>query len=128
MAKAKKQSTNNNRQQNQAGALKVHGFRPLTTNQDISHQNIKNGFDTFILGSAGTGKTFLAINAAMELVDEGEVRRVIIVRSTVHLETKDSCQELPMRKQRYTNALLIRYFLTFMVGAMPMVFSNPRES
>lgn len=83
MAKAKKQPTNNNRQQNQAGALKVHGFRPLTTNQDISHQNIKNGFDTFILGSAGTGKTFLAINAAMELVDEGEVRRVIIVRSTV---------------------------------------------
>lgn len=65
--------------------FKLAQVRPLTTNQGLVLQKFEAGQNLALLGSAGTGKTFLACYAALrEVLDgDGNLRKVVIVRSAV---------------------------------------------
>lgn len=58
-------------------------FRPLTENQDIIHQSWKKGKNIGALGYAGSGKTYIAVYEALDLLRNGDVERINIYRSAV---------------------------------------------
>jgi len=65
-------------------SLKVGNFDPLTANQGIFFEKYAEGKHQLLLGSAGTGKTFLALLKAFEDLEMyPEYRKVVIVRSAV---------------------------------------------
>lgn len=79
---------------------------PLTATQEDMFHSWFNGYNICAHGSAGTGKTFLALYLAMHsLLDRREQNRIIIVRSAVAtrdvgflpgtLEEKTALYELP---------------------------------
>ena len=61
----------------------VSTYFPRTKHQGDSALAIQKRNDCLILGSAGTGKSYLAINKALELIEAGAYRRLLIIRSTV---------------------------------------------
>ena len=63
--------------------LELKHFDPLTDNQEKFFNSYDTGKHQMLLGSAGSGKTFMAIYKAMKEVAEGKYRRVVIVRSAV---------------------------------------------
>ena len=60
-------------------------FEPLTDNQDKAFKAWDEGENLILTGSAGTGKTFIALYLALEQVLErgGSYDKVIILRSVV---------------------------------------------
>jgi predicted ribonuclease YlaK len=60
-------------------------FEPKTQNQMNAREAWKDGYNLVLSGSAGTGKTFLALRLALELVldRESEYDELVIVRSIV---------------------------------------------
>jgi phosphate starvation-inducible PhoH-like protein len=81
---------------------------PLTGNQDKAFQLWDEGENLILAGSAGTGKTFLALYLALdELLNKPEYNKVIIIRSVVavrevgylpgKLEEKTAVFETPYR-------------------------------
>lgn len=63
--------------------LDLNTIKPLTPAQEDMFHAWINGYHIAAHGSAGTGKTFLALYLALNEVLEGEARRVIILRSAV---------------------------------------------
>jgi phosphate starvation-inducible protein PhoH len=63
----------------------LRGFTPKTDNQSASIEGFAQGDDLALLGSAGAGKTLIAVYlASQEMVDPGsDVDGIIIVRSAV---------------------------------------------
>ena len=71
-----------------AGQFRVRAFAPRSENQRRYLELIKKNDLTFALGSAGTGKTFLAVAAALAALRAGECRRLIISRPVVEAGEK----------------------------------------
>ena len=58
-------------------------IRPRGENQTNYLKNIRKNDLAFGIGPAGTGKTYLAVAAAVEALDNEEVRRIVLVRPAV---------------------------------------------
>jgi len=63
--------------------MKLQKIEPLTTNQERAFEEYCKGKDLFLHGTAGTGKTFIAIYNAMCDVLAGHYGKLIIIRSVV---------------------------------------------
>ncbi|MCF8532274.1 MAG: PhoH family protein [Reyranella sp.] len=61
----------------------VRKVRPRSENQRILMEAIETNPLTVALGPAGTGKTYLAISAAVEALDAGTVSRIVLSRPAV---------------------------------------------
>lgn len=62
---------------------KGRGIRAKTTGQRLYIENIKRSDLTFGIGPAGTGKTFLAVVFACQMLREGQVKRIVLTRPAV---------------------------------------------
>jgi phosphate starvation-inducible PhoH-like protein len=71
----------------------VKKVRPFSDNQRAMLEAMQERNLTLALGPAGTGKTYLAISAAVEALDEGRVGRIILSRPAV--EAGESLGFLP---------------------------------
>lgn len=58
-------------------------FRPMTPNQARYADSIRENILTFGVGPAGTGKSHCAVNVGAELLNAGEVERMIFTRPAV---------------------------------------------
>ena len=58
-------------------------IRPRGANQTSYIRHIRNHDLAFGIGPAGTGKTYLAVAAAVEALESEEVRRIVLVRPAV---------------------------------------------
>ncbi|MCP3918237.1 MAG: PhoH family protein [bacterium] len=65
------------------GPMKVHPVEPRNENQRRYLELIEKCPLNFGIGPAGTGKTFLAVSAAVQMLRKGEVRRLVITRPVV---------------------------------------------
>jgi phosphate starvation-inducible PhoH-like protein len=63
-------------------------LRPRTPNQEKYLEAIRNNDLVFGIGPAGTGKTYLAVAAAVHLLKTGRVRRVVLARPAVEAGEK----------------------------------------
>ena len=59
------------------------GIRAKTTGQRIYIENIRRHDLTFGIGPAGTGKTFLAVVLACQMLRDGQVKRIVLTRPAV---------------------------------------------
>ena len=70
-----------------SGDVVVHtqrgGIRGRGANQSQYLENIRANDLTFGIGPAGTGKTYLAVASAVEALQSGDVRRIVLVRPAV---------------------------------------------
>jgi phosphate starvation-inducible PhoH-like protein len=70
-----------------AGDVVVHtqrgGIRGRGANQSQYLESIRGNDLTFGIGPAGTGKTYLAVASAVEALQSGDVRRIVLVRPAV---------------------------------------------
>jgi phosphate starvation-inducible protein PhoH and related proteins len=62
--------------------------RPKTPNQEAYLQAIRDHDLVFGIGPAGTGKTYLAVAAAVHLLKSGRIKRVILTRPAVEAGEK----------------------------------------
>lgn len=58
-------------------------IRPKTLGQKVFIDAFKHHDLTFAVGPAGTGKTFLAVCYAVELLKKGEIQKIILTRPAV---------------------------------------------
>ncbi|MFC6439910.1 PhoH family protein [Bowmanella sp. JS7-9] len=63
-------------------------IKPRNPNQSQYVQNIVNHDITFGIGPAGTGKTYLAVAAAVDALERQEVRRILLTRPAVEAGEK----------------------------------------
>src|SRR3954469_768307 len=61
----------------------VRKVRPQSENQRALMQAIASHNLTLALGPAGTGKTYLAVTAAVEALEAGKVGRIVLTRPAV---------------------------------------------
>lgn len=59
------------------------GIRAKTTGQRMYIENIRRHDLTFGIGPAGTGKTFLAVVLACQMLRDGQVKRIVLTRPAV---------------------------------------------
>ncbi len=71
----------------------VKNIKPRSEGQDVLMQSIKDYSLTFAIGPAGTGKTYLAIAAAVEAYEKGDIDRIILSRPA--MEAGESLGFLP---------------------------------
>lgn len=71
----------------------VRKVRPQSDNQRVLMQAIDTHNLTVALGPAGTGKTYLAVTAAVEALEEGRIDRIVLSRPAV--EAGESLGFLP---------------------------------
>ncbi len=71
----------------------VKKVRPLGVNQRTLLEAMERNNLTLALGPAGTGKTYLAISAAVEALDSGKVGRIVLSRPAI--EAGESLGFLP---------------------------------
>jgi phosphate starvation-inducible PhoH-like protein len=81
---------NGEEQRDQSYVKKV---RPLSPNQKVLLEAMETKNLTLALGPAGTGKTYLAISAAVEALEAGDVGRIVLSRPAV--EAGESLGYLP---------------------------------
>jgi phosphate starvation-inducible PhoH-like protein len=60
-----------------------HAVKPMTEGQKRYLDAILHNDLTFCLGPAGTGKTYLAVAAAANMLKRGQVRRIVLARPAV---------------------------------------------
>lgn len=63
--------------------LSINELQLLTDKQEEFYESYKQGFNVFAYGSPGTGKTYLALYAALEDLFAKNISRIVIVRSAV---------------------------------------------
>ena len=63
-------------------------IRPRGNNQRIYVENMLSSDVTFGIGPAGTGKTYLAVAAAVDALERQEVRRILLTRPAVEAGEK----------------------------------------
>lgn len=68
-------------------------IKPKSEGQDALIQAIKKYSLTLAIGPAGTGKTYLAISAAVEALEKGQIERIILSRPA--MEAGESLGYLP---------------------------------
>ena len=71
----------------------VKNVKPRSAGQEALMKAIKEYSLTLAIGPAGTGKTYLAITAAVEALEKGEVERIILSRPA--MEAGESLGYLP---------------------------------
>jgi phosphate starvation-inducible PhoH-like protein len=71
----------------------VRKVRPQSENQRVLMKAIDSHNLTVALGPAGTGKTYLAVTAAVEALEEGQIDRIVLSRPAV--EAGESLGYLP---------------------------------
>ena len=64
-------------------AVRARGVEPRSRNQRLYFDSIEDKPLVFGVGAAGTGKTFLAVAAAVRALRSGEVRRLVVTRPVV---------------------------------------------
>src|SRR5207237_2105011 len=62
--------------------------RPRTDGQARYAQAMKENELTFAIGPAGTGKTYLAVGVAVNMLRQGAVKRIVLVRPAVEAGEK----------------------------------------
>lgn len=67
--------------------------KPRTEGQKVLMDSIKEHAMTLAIGPAGTGKTYLAISAAVEALEDGKIDRIILSRPA--MEAGESIGYLP---------------------------------
>lgn len=81
MSKRKAKQAANNVQKNN---LVLRDINPLTDNQRVMFQEYDSGYNLFVHGYAGTGKSFLSLFLALDEIEEtGDYDGVILIRSVV---------------------------------------------
>lgn len=68
--------------------MRIGEIQGRTDNQQRYLLNIRDNDINFAIGPAGTGKTYLAVAAAVHALDQGSVQRVILVRPAVEAGEK----------------------------------------
>ena len=68
--------------------LKKLTIRPKSNNQKIFIDTINNNTITFGIGAAGTGKTFLAVACAVNALEKGLIKKIILVRPAIEAGEK----------------------------------------
>ncbi|WP_392558680.1 PhoH family protein [Orbus mooreae] len=63
-------------------------IKPRTPNQATYIANVMNYDITFGIGPAGTGKTYLAVAAAVDALEKQEIRRILLTRPAVEAGEK----------------------------------------
>lgn len=71
----------------------VKRVKPRTEGQKVLMDSIRDHALTMAIGPAGTGKTYLAISAAVEALDDGKIDRIILSRPA--MEAGESIGFLP---------------------------------
>ena len=71
----------------------IRKVKPKSPNQRVLMKAIETHNLTVALGPAGTGKTYLAVTAAVEALDEGRIDRIVLSRPAV--EAGESLGYLP---------------------------------
>lgn len=66
----------------------VRHVRPMSENQRVLMEALESHSLTFAVGPAGTGKTYLAIAAAVEALEKGSVGRIVLTRPAVEAGEK----------------------------------------
>lgn len=62
--------------------------KPMSPGQRVYTENITHNDLTFCIGPAGTGKTYLAVAAAVSMLKRGQVRKLVLVRPAVEAGEK----------------------------------------
>lgn len=86
MSRARSNKNNNARQSIATkNSLSLSNIQPITKNQELAFDSYYAGKHLFLTGSAGCGKTYLAIGLALKEILEGssDYEKLIIVRSVV---------------------------------------------
>lgn len=81
--KAPKKSKTKARPEKLKLEFRLRDFQPMTKNQGRMLDHWFRGKNLFLHGYAGTGKTFMALATALQSVERGHHRRILIVRSAV---------------------------------------------
>ena len=68
--------------------LKKNTIKPKSNNQKKFIETIKKNTITFGIGAAGTGKTFLAVACAVDALEKGEVKKIVLVRPAIEAGEK----------------------------------------
>jgi phosphate starvation-inducible protein PhoH len=76
-------SRKNKNLRNEASKLASNMIEPLTETQAVAFESWERGSNLTLLGTAGTGKTFLALHFALMALEKKQQRKVYIVRSVV---------------------------------------------
>jgi len=66
-------------------------IKPRGVNQKQYVENILSSDVTLGIGPAGTGKTYLAVAAAVDALERQEVRRILLTRPAVEALIYDLC-------------------------------------
>lgn len=85
MAKLRKKDRKKSQEENTKPRIRA-SFRPIqprTINQSKIVDAIKSHILTIITGTAGTGKTLLAVSEALRLLEIGRAKRLILIRPLV---------------------------------------------
>ena len=84
MSKKPKNNSNKNNLQQQ-NHFELRTIKPLTTNQQITFEAYRNGYNLMLHGYAGTGKTFCAMYLALEelLTGRSNYDKIVLIRSVV---------------------------------------------
>lgn len=67
----------------EASTIKKQNISPLTDNQEAAFEAWDRGKNLTLLGTAGTGKTFLALYFALSALETKEQKKVFLIRSVV---------------------------------------------
>ena len=78
-----RKNKNRNEPQRIEQSIQLRAIYPKTDNQALAIEYFQDGSNLALVGSAGTGKTFLSIAMAMKSILAGEHKKLIIVRSAV---------------------------------------------
>lgn len=73
---------------NQRDRHYVRHVRPMSENQRVLMEALESHSLTFAVGPAGTGKTYLAIAAAVKALEKGSVGRIVLTRPAVEAGEK----------------------------------------
>jgi phosphate starvation-inducible PhoH-like protein len=68
--------------------LKKNIIKPKSNNQKKFIETIKKNTITFGIGAAGTGKTFLAVACAVNALEQGGVKKIVLVRPAIEAGEK----------------------------------------
>ena len=80
-------STNNENSKTDLN-LKKNIIKPKSNNQKKFIETIKKNTITFGIGAAGTGKTFLAVACAVDALEQGVVKKIVLVRPAIEAGEK----------------------------------------
>lgn len=70
------------------GSVELQGFRPRTPGQHEYMQKMMNNDIVFCIGPAGTGKTYLAVVKAVDMLKRGKIDKIVLVRPAVEAGEK----------------------------------------